>query len=472
MPDPTPATRRGFLDSLSGRTVLLSLLIAAIAAVVTVAVSIPLINGAARAQAQATLDRVADVTVAALQQSSAPGSADRVQDLLASQQISAYLIGTGLRPAPGLSVAQQREVLAGASLDAEVAIDDTDYLVAARPLNGSFGVVLLAPADNVVEPASSALRRLLAAVLAGLIVASVIGYLVSRRLTRPLRQFADTAQALSAGERGLQVEATGPREITDIAQSLNGLSRALDVSEGRQREFLLSVSHELRTPLTAIHGYAEALSDGVVDAADVPGTARVMVGESERMERLVADLLDLARLGAVDVVIDPTEVDLVQTVGEAALVWRDRCAREGVDFTADLPSGPLFVRTDPVRLRQIIDNLAENALRVTPAGRPIVVAVAIEGAWAATTVRDGGPGLTEDDRRVAFEPAALHARYRGVRSVGSGVGLALVGRLSQRLGGIARVGQAPEGGAAFTVLLPRVLPAATEGGFPVGAPRG
>ena len=124
MADPTPATRRGFLDSLSGRTVLLSLLIAAIAAVVTVAVSIPLINGAARAQAQATLDRVADVTVAALQQSSAPGSADRVQDLLASQQISAYLIGTGLRPAPGLSVAQQREVLAGTSLDTEVAIRD------------------------------------------------------------------------------------------------------------------------------------------------------------------------------------------------------------------------------------------------------------------------------------------------------------------------------------------------------------
>lgn len=466
-----PARHGGVLSSLSGRTVLLSVLIAAIAAVVTVAVSVPLINGAARAQAQATLDRVAEVTVAALQRPSAPGTSDRVQDLLASQQISAYLIGTGLRPAPGLSAVQQREVLSGSSLDTEVTIDDTDYLVAARPLSGGFGVVLLAPADNVVEPASAALRRLLAAVLAGLVVASVIGYLVSRRLTRPLRRFADTAQALSVGERGLQVEASGPREITDIAQSLNELSRALDTSEGRQRDFLLSVSHELRTPLTAIHGYAEALADGVVEPADVAATGRVMAGESQRMERLVADLLDLARLGAVDLAIEPSDVDLVETVGDAAQVWRDRCAREDVPFSTEVPDGPVLVRTDPVRLRQIIDNLAENALRVTPAGRPIVVAVTTHEAWAAVTVRDGGPGLTEDDRRVAFEPAALYSRYRAVRSVGSGVGLALVGRLSQRLGGVAQVGEAPEGGASFTVWLPRVLPTPGEGGFPVATAR-
>ena len=122
-----------------------------------------------------------------------------------------------------------------------------------------------------------------------------------------------------------------------------------------------------------------------------------------------------------------------------------------MDFTAELPSGPLFVRTDPVRLRQIIDNLAENALRVTPAGRPIVVAVAIEGAWAATTVRDGGPGLSEDDRRVAFEPAALHARYRGVRSVGSGRGWHWWGGCPSGSAGSPGSGRHPEGGAAFTV---------------------
>jgi len=125
----------------------------------------------------------------------------------------------------------------------------------------------------------------------------------------------------------------------------------------------------------------------------------------------------------------------VELARQAAEVWRARCERVGVQFTAELPAQPVWVRTDPVRTRQIIDNLAENALRVTPAGRPIVLAVATTGQHAALSVRDGGPGLTPQDMAVAFEPAALYSRYQGVRKVGSGVGLALVGRLAGRLGG-------------------------------------
>ena len=105
-------------------------------------------------------------------------------------------------------------------------------------------------------------------------------------------------------------------------------------------------------------------------------------------------------------------------------------------------------------MRQIIDNLVGNALRITPAGGVIVLALSAEGADAVLQVRDSGPGLTTEDMALAFEPGVLYERYRGVRPVGSGVGLALVGRLASRLGGSAQVGTAPEGGAAFTVRLP------------------
>ena len=257
------------------------------------------------------------------------------------------------------------------------------------------------------------------------------------------------------------VDPTGPAEIADIARSLNDLSAALETSEGRQREFLLSVSHELRTPLTAIRGYAEAIADDMVPTADLPTTAAMMASEAQRLDRLVADLLDLARLGAVDFTINPVDLDLSELVEQAGAVWRSRCQREGVEFEVELSAPcPLMVRSDPVRARQIIDNLAENALRVTPAGRPIVLSLAAEGPEAVVSVRDGGPGLTAEDMAVAFEPAALYAKYRGVRTVGSGVGLALVGRLATRLGGSAAVGPAPEGGAAFSVRLPRLLPLA------------
>ncbi|MER6632552.1 ATP-binding protein [Streptomyces sp. NPDC000987] len=124
------------------------------------------------------------------------------------------------------------------------------------------------------------------------------------------------------------------------------------------------------------------------------------------------------------------------------------------------PGRPLVIATDGFRVRQLVDGFAENALRVTPAGKPLVLALAPEGGGARIQLRDGGPGLTDDDVAVAFERGALTARYRGVRAVGSGLGLAIAHRLTTRLGGtIGAEGRAPEGGACFTVRLPPRPPA-------------
>jgi two-component system sensor histidine kinase BaeS len=135
-------------------------------------------------------------------------------------------------------------------------------------------------------------------------------------------------------------------------------------------------------------------------------------------------------------------------------VWADRAAKHDVELRVERPEQPLLVTTDPMRARQILDNLAENALRVSPAGSVIVLSARPDGPGAILEVRDSGPGLTEDDVAVAFEPGVLHERYRGVRPVGTGLGLALVGKLADGLGGSAEAGSAPEGGARFTVHLP------------------
>lgn len=451
-------TRPSFLRTLTGRTVLLSAGVAVIAAVVAIAVSIPLISGAARSQAQITLDRLADVTAEALTRPSPPGYSERLRELLKSQHVTPYVIGPRLPVPPGLDRGQVASVISGQYLSGIVTVAGHDYFVSGRPIDGRYGVVLLAPDQVAAEPAGEAVRRLMVALLVGVAVAIVIGFLASRRVTLPLRRAADTAERLSAGERGLRVDPEGPAEVADIADSLNDLSRALAVSEGRQRDFLLSVSHELRTPLTAVRGYAEALADGFVDASEVANTGAILTREADRLDRLVSDLLDLARMGAVDLAINPVIVDLAELCREAADVWATRCERVGVAFSAELPDSAILVRSDPVRVRQIIDNLAENALRVTPSGSPVVLAAGASGTQAVIEVRDGGPGLTDADLAVAFEPAALYSRYRGVRAVGSGVGLALVGRLASRLGGTAEALAAAEGGAAFVVRLPLVLP--------------
>jgi two-component system sensor histidine kinase BaeS len=143
-------------------------------------------------------------------------------------------------------------------------------------------------------------------------------------------------------------------------------------------------------------------------------------------------------------------------VGDAAEAWGGRCATAGVVLRTELPPVPVVVPTDPGRIRQVLDGLLENALRIVPPGAPVVLAVAPPdpSGFAMIQVRDGGPGFTDADLAVAFERGALYERYRGVRKVGSGLGLALAGGLVRRLGGVIAAGHAPEGGAQFTVRLP------------------
>ncbi|HEY0699900.1 MAG TPA: HAMP domain-containing sensor histidine kinase, partial [Micromonospora sp.] len=271
------------------------------------------------------------------------------------------------------------------------------------------------------------------------------------------RTAATAAARLRAGHRDVRVPVEPPDEVADLARALNDLAAALATSEGRQREFLLSVSHELRTPLTALRGYAEALADGVVDASGAQRAGQTMLTEAEHLDRLVSDLLALARLEAADFPLEPVPVDLGPLVADAARSWQPRYAAAGIVLGTELPAGPVSAYTDPGRIRQVVDGLLANALRVVPPGSPVVVAARPADdapTGGVVEVRDGGPGFTDDDLAVAFERGALHQRYQGVRKVGSGLGLALAAGLVRRLGGRIEAGHAAEGGARFTVRLP------------------
>ncbi|MCX6465407.1 MAG: HAMP domain-containing sensor histidine kinase, partial [Pseudonocardiales bacterium] len=341
----------------------------------------------------------------------------------------------------------------GAAVSGAVRSDGVDLLVEARPAAGG-AVALVREADL---PAVALVRRnLLFAFLAGGLVALVVGPAVARVLARPLRRTAAAARRMQAGHRDVRVPVEGPAEVAQVAGAVNGLADALAHSEGRQRAFLLSVSHELRTPLTAVRGFGESIADGVVTGEAALAAGRTVVDEALRLERLVDDLLELARTSADDFRLDVTDVDLTALLAAAAAVWGERSRAAGVRFSHTAPPGPLVVRTDPRRLRQVLDGLAENALRVTPAGAALHLALAAEPGAARLEVRDSGPGIDPADAPDVFRRGALHERYRGARPVGSaGIGLALVHGLVTRLGGTVAVGRAPEGGAAFAVRLPR-----------------
>jgi two-component system sensor histidine kinase BaeS len=446
--------------SLATQVAVVTTVVALLSVLVAGLVALPLARSAAQDQAQEALSRQADVLARAADRAidgrTRPKQVLRLQQSLKAQGVELAFVPVGAPLPLGLDDADTRAIAEDGSLNAVRTIDGSSEIVQVRRLDNGTTVVLTQPLDAARNDVGerSVLERLVLALVIGLGIGALAGVLLAARLARPLQRASMAAQRLATGARNVRLEPEGPREAAELAEALNHLAGALEVSESRQRDFLLSVSHELRTPLTAVKGYAEALADGVVEGDDVAATGATVLDEARRLERLVNDLLDLARFGAQDLRLDLTVVDLSALAADAGTVWSDRSGRVGVEYLVEVDDGLPAIRTDATRLRQIIDNLSENALRVTPSGAPIVLAMRREPGTIVIEVRDGGPGLTPDDMVVAFQPAALFTKYKGVRKVGSGVGLALVGTLAQRLGGVAEAGSAPEGGARFAVRLP------------------
>jgi signal transduction histidine kinase len=434
---------------------LLGLVVAAVTAIVAGLVSAKLVAGQSRQVLAEQLSAQADVVAAQL--GDLPVAGKRVTQILdglgvdvVRQGQNGAMTGADQGAVRAARRAGFARVTAGKPLHGTATVAGVAYVVEGRAIDGRGAVALVQQVDVAKGTGRDLLRSVLLALLVGIGVAALAGVVLSRLLARPLRRTADVAVSMRHGRRDLRVPPTGPKELVEVGESINALADALARSEARQREFLLSVSHELRTPLTAVRGFAESLADGVVTGDEVPEVGRTIETEAERLDRLVSDLLDLARLGADDFRLDVTEVDLTALVAETARVWETRCAGFRVENLAQ----PVVVRTDPRRVRQVLDGLASNAVRATPEGAPVVLALRVVPGGAMVEVRDGGPGLSEDDYRAAFQRGVLHSRYQGVRPVGTGIGLALVHGLVTRLGGAVDAGPAPEGGARFSVTLP------------------
>ncbi|MFD4643263.1 histidine kinase dimerization/phospho-acceptor domain-containing protein [Lentzea sp. NPDC058436] len=428
--------------NLTGRIALVCLGVAFVAVLVAGFVSIRLVLSTSQQVSREFLRSQADVVAGQI-------SNNRVEQILEGQGIAIVRItaagdvtGQDRAAVRAVRSVDYRKVLSGSAVSGE----SGRLNVEARPSGaGGFALVQQTETSGTYR---KLVRNILFALGVGLLVAALAGLALGSFLSRPLRRVASVAHSMSTGRRDLRVPVSGTSELAEVSLAVNSLADALQHSESRQRDFLLSVSHELRTPLTAVTGFAESLADGVVSGEQVAPVGTVILDEARRLDRLVTDLLDLARLGADDFRLDMAPVSLEPVVRSAAEVWHARCHARGVTFSLDVSSS-LVVHADPRRLRQVIDGLMENALRVTPAGRPVVLALS-----SVLEVRDGGPGLAAEDYPVAFDRGVLHARYQDSRPVGTGVGLALVHGLVTRMGGTIVAGPAAEGGAAFTVTLP------------------
>ncbi len=276
-------------------------------------------------------------------------------------------------------------------------------------------------------------------------------YWLGRRLSKPIRDASAATQQIAAGHLSTRVQqprADQHDEVAELQRSINGMATSLERSRILEQQFLLSVSHDLRTPLTSIRGYAEAIADGNIDPTRA---ASVIHSESRRLERLVAHLLDLAKLQAHAFTFDLRRLDLSAAVHTA--VDAAAAANTAITFHP-VASGELPVQADPDRLAQALANLVENAGKF--ARTSVLVSTRAEHGRAFVTVDDDGPGIATHDLPHVFERlyTSRHEPQRQENS--SGLGLAIVKELVEAMQGEVIAGTAPNGGARMSFWLPLV----------------
>ena len=321
-------------------------------------------------------------------------------------------------------------------------------------LGPGYAVTLAIADERPVTDAFASIDYFLLAGGISLVVAGLVIGVISRRISRRVLAASAAARQIASGDLNVRVERDNHAypELAGLDDAIDTMAANLARARDQERQFLLSISHDLRTPLTSIRGYAEAIKEGA--AADPHDAAAVVVAEATRLERLIRDLLDLARLQAHQFSLKAVPCDLVDIVSDIVEAQRLAHQAVGVSLELTLVSGPVPVVADADRVAQIIANLIDNALKF--ARSEVHVHLERNDAGARISVENDGPAISEDDLQRVFERHFTSSRA-AARAGGSGLGLAIVAELVAAMGGRRSVVSpvTPEGGARFVIELPR-----------------
>ena len=457
------------MNSLRVRLPLVFLAGIALAGVVTTVIAIQLFKSFAHDQALNSLNReatgVADLYSTAIAESygnaddrSPPKLAAKNLELATGDKI--YFVGprifpgqdnvTGLKRLPVKTI----DWKSGKSLTFEFTPPNTHrtHLAVAKPIylgKQSVGAIVVAtPKTDVSQRVNDLIKRLAVAGLLGLLAAGLLAWYLSRRIVRPVLQLSAAADEVAEGHYAVSVPENAPGELGHLSERFREMAGRLAEVEVMERNFLMSVSHELRTPLTAIRGHISALLEGVVDDPELEQLSLETVeAEATRLERLVGDILDLAKLDTHRFTVTREEVDMGVLVDQAYETYRDEARRREIDYRQEVRERPV-ITSDGDRVLQVVGNLLSNAFQATPDGGRIDLSLAQENGSVTVAVQDSGPGISLESRERLFRPFVSDS------TGGTGLGLAIAKELSGALGGRIELESEPGHGARFELVLP------------------
>ena len=484
-PGVTESTTNAPWRTLTGRLVLASLTGVTVAAILFMVVSSGFVRAAADETARNELDRQAlavgrfisdevEEDVQAGREASVPQRIVNLERLVGPQAVVYY---DGGKITPGGAAESNLPELAEEKLDYGVlAVDglqridfrlpgsDRRVEGTAVPIEvggATIGAALIARPPRSFDPEfGSVINQIIIAAGLGLLVALALSLYLTSRMLRPLRAMQAATRRVAEGDMRHQLGPTGTRELDELSSAFNRMVGRLAERERLTRDFLMKVTHDLRTPLTAIKGHSVAILDGVVPEPEVPRSLSAIEGEASRLETMVSDLLDLAKIDAHTFRVELDVVEPAEVLESAFDAFTATAAEQGVLYQSNIAAlHP--ITTDPTRMQQIVSNLLENALRWTSEDGIVRLDArpAADGGVVAS-ISDTGPGIPPEDLDSIFEPFQSNETPSGKH--GSGLGLAISRQLARTLGGDITVESRLGEGASFALELPVAAPEDAE----------
>lgn len=292
---------------------------------------------------------------------------------------------------------------------------------------------------------------LAAMVISAFVVLIVVfmGLYFVKSISQPLVQISATAKKLAKGDFSERIAIRNNDEIGDLSRAFNDMADELENSEQIKNDFISSVSHELRTPLTAIKGWSETLAGGY-DPETFSKGMKVITGETQRLERMVEELLDFSRIQSGHFSLQMSTMDVIAELDDALLIYIDKAKKENITISYNEPEFLCAVYGDKNRLRQVFINIIDNAIKYTDAGGSIYITAEKQDATMTITVSDTGCGIAPADL------PKVKAKFYKANSTrhGSGIGLAVADEIIAMHGGTLELESELNVGTTVTITLP------------------
>lgn len=380
------------------------------------------------------------------------GGPERTYQLYGENGQLLYTLGNHGKAIP-LEAGIVNDALSGKRVSEETYSDQTRVLLTAKAIPEAGGMeekAIVSLSFEFERDVNRFVQPYLLSMLVTIPLAVAIYFVLGRRLARPLREMSQTALQYAKGDFSRKVEVRTEDEIGQLGEAINYMAVELGSLENQRREFLANVSHDLRAPLTSINGFLTALTDGAIPPEKQQRYLELMKESSDRMMKLVGDLLDMARIEAGQFRLEKVRFNLSEQTRKTIARMEPQFAQHRVSVGLESPAEDLFVEADPDRIDQVLANLLQNAIHFSPPQSRVDVSLREEEGAALIVVRDYGIGIAQEELERIWERFYKGDKSRS-RKVGTGIGLSIVKHILDLHGAQIEVESEAGKGTTFTI---------------------